>query len=155
MTFMRKSKDKGINLSKGHTGPGSAGSGGYTGYTGPTGYTGTVGRIGPNPSSYTGSTGYTGNNTYKTSISYSEKNKEIVENYEQAARALPLECCGLIVHIEIGVQGLSTQQIEEHVVEFISNYKDEGEISKHVKFYKEYYTVNQYTNNVVIKTIVI
>lgn len=63
------------------------------------------------------------------------KNVQIV----RAPRNQSLEKTGLIITHYINVDGLSQYQAQEEISTFISDYKDEGEISKNVQFYKEYW----------------
>ena len=47
---------------------------------------------------------------------------ETDESYITVPRTLPLECCGLIIHFDIGVIGLSLEGAKKYVNEF--NKKD-------------------------------
>lgn len=78
------------------------------------------------------------------------KNVQIV----RAPRNQPLERCGLIITHYINVDGLSQHQAQEEIATFISDYKDNGEISKHVQFYKEYWVpVNETPTKIEITVI--
>lgn len=63
------------------------------------------------------------------------RNKMTVGNI----RNFPLSETGIIITITVGIAGLSPKQAEDEVAIVVADYKDRGEISKHVKFYKEYF----------------
>ena len=65
-------------------------------------------------------------------------------------RTLPLEECGLIMTIIVGVKGLSIAQAEKYMSEMIQYYTDDGIIKNKVKFYKEYWFVSSEHNTVTI-----
>ena len=81
-------------------------------------------------------------------ISYPQSEKEM--EIMCADRKFPLNECGIIMIITIGIKNTSLQKAKELAAELIQNIKDNGTISSKVNFYKEYFIFSQDDNKITI-----